>query len=88
MSWLNGWKMRAAAKRHMSMEIRHRRGGQIMTPKELKKQRRQESLKDKVESFIADHEMRNHHYLRDDEIISAFATEKPKHVKRAIKELR
>jgi len=52
------------------------------------KQDRFEQLKDEVEEFIAEHELKNRHHLRDDEIVKAFAYVKPKHVKRAIKELR
>jgi hypothetical protein len=61
---------------------------QKVTPKEIKKQARFDELKDAVEEFIASHELSNHHHLRDDEIIAAFSYAKPKHVKRAIKEVR
>lgn len=42
-----------------------------------------------VEEMIAEHELRNPHYLRDDEIIKVFETiYKKKHIKRAIQEVR
>lgn len=47
-----------------------------------------QELLDAVEDFIAQHELRNPHYLRDEEIIEYFSCYKKKHVKRAIEELR
>jgi len=45
-------------------------------------------LLDEVEEFIAEHELRNRHYLRDEDIIKCFSNYEKKYVKQAIKELR
>jgi len=45
-------------------------------------------LVDEVAEYIAGHDYRNMHYLRDDEIIEHFSYYKKKHVKRAIFEVR
>ena len=45
-------------------------------------------LKDEIEEFIAEHERSNPHYLPNDVILKEFSMYKPKHVKKAIKELR
>jgi hypothetical protein len=45
-------------------------------------------LQDEVEEFIAAHELKNHHYLSDKEIIAEFSMYKKKHVREAINNLR
>jgi hypothetical protein len=52
------------------------------------KQEKFDSLRDEVEEFIAAHELSNPHYLFDEEIIKHFCMYKPKHVKKAIEEVR
>lgn len=52
------------------------------------KQEKFDELKTAVEEHIAEHDLKNPHYLRDEEIIKYFSVYKPKHVKRAIKEVR
>jgi hypothetical protein len=47
-----------------------------------------EKLKDAIEEFIAEHELKNPHYLRDAEIKAYFSDVKEKHIMKAIKELR
>ena len=56
--------------------------------KEEKKAKKFADLCEAVSEFIADHNMRNHHFLRNNEIIAAFSYAKKKHVKRAIQEVR
>lgn len=46
------------------------------------------SLVEQISEFIANHDMRNHHYLRDEEIIRAFWWARKKDVKSAIRKLR
>jgi hypothetical protein len=52
------------------------------------KRNKTEKLQDEVEAFIAAHEMKNHHYIFNEEIIAEFSMYKKKHVKEAIKNLR
>lgn len=43
---------------------------------------------EEVKELIAEHELRNSHYIRDDEIVASLSCYKKKDVKRAIKEVR
>ena len=45
-------------------------------------------LLDEIEEFIGAHNLRNPHYLFDEDIIKAFSHYKKKHIKKALKELR
>lgn len=47
-----------------------------------------QELLDEIEEFIGAHNLKNPHYLFDEEIIEAFSHYKKKHVKRALEELR
>jgi hypothetical protein len=47
-----------------------------------------QNIQDEVEEFIAAHELKNHHYLSDKEIIAEFSRYKKKHVIEAINNLR
>ena len=59
-----------------------------MTDKEQKKEQKREALRQELEEFIAEHEMKNPHYLHNEEIIKAFAHVKPKRVKKVLADLR
>ena len=47
-----------------------------------------DELVKEISEFIADHEMKNPHYLFDEDIFEAFPIYKKKHIKRALKEIR
>jgi hypothetical protein len=54
----------------------------------LNKTEKLQKIQDEVEDFIAAHEMKTHHYLFDEEIITEFSMYKKKHVRKAINNLR
>ena len=45
-------------------------------------------LVNELEEFVGEHERSNPHYLFDEDIIKEFSRYKPKHVKRALEEIR
>jgi hypothetical protein len=45
-------------------------------------------LLDEIEEFIGEHNLKNPHYLFDEDIIKIFSHYKKKHVKRALEEIR
>jgi hypothetical protein len=47
-----------------------------------------QELLDEIEEFIGGHNLKNPHYLFDEDIIRAFSHYKKKHVKRALEEIR
>jgi polyribonucleotide nucleotidyltransferase len=47
-----------------------------------------QKIQDEVEEFIAAHDLKNHHYLSDKEIIAEFSMYRKKHVREAINNLR
>jgi hypothetical protein len=54
----------------------------------LNKTEKLQKIQDEVEEFIAAHDLKNHHYLSDTEIIAEFSMYKKKHVREAINNLR
>ena len=52
------------------------------------KQEKFEKLVEEISEFLGDHQMKNHHYLFDEDIIKIFSFYKEKHVKKALKEIR
>jgi hypothetical protein len=54
----------------------------------LNKAEKLQKIQDEVEEFIAAHEMKTHHYLYNEEIITEFSRYKKKHVKEAMNNLR
>lgn len=51
--------------------------------------KKKETMLEDISEHIADHDMRNHHYLTDSEIIDHFKTVyKKKHVKEILSEIR
>lgn len=53
-----------------------------------KKRKKFNELINEISEFIGNHEMKNPHYLFDEEIFEAFPMYKKKHIKRALKEIR
>jgi hypothetical protein len=47
-----------------------------------------QKIQDEVEEFIAAHELKNHHYLSDKEIMAEFGMYKRKHIKEVLDNLR
>lgn len=64
------------------------RGYHLQMIKSEKKEAKFRILVQDIETFIADWEMSNHHYCREEDIAKAFSSVKPKKVKKALKELR
>lgn len=53
------------------------------------KEEKFQRLVEEVSEFIADHDMRNRHPLTDEEVIKRFEDiYKPKHIRRALEEVR
>jgi hypothetical protein len=52
------------------------------------KDERFKELVEEISEFLGDHNLKNPHYLFDEDIIKIFSHYKKKHVKRALEELR
>jgi hypothetical protein len=52
------------------------------------KEEKFQKIVEEIGEFLGDHNMKNPHYLFDEDIIKIFSHYKKKHVKRALEELR
>ena len=52
------------------------------------KEEKFQKIVQEISEFLGEHELRNRHYLFDEDIIRIFSQYKKKHVKRALEEVR
>jgi hypothetical protein len=52
------------------------------------KEEKFQKIVEEISEFIGEHNLKNPHYLFDEDIVKAFSHYKKKHVKRALEEIR